>query len=230
MRFTFLCNKKYRKIAVDILLGLGKSIFLNFKYLPMQQAFRLPILVSHHCELLECNGKIKIDSAQITPGMIAIGLGNVALFPSKSYKSCLELGEKSKLVFKGKCRLGSGVRISSNGTITFGKNFILTANSYFFCRKSISFGDDCLVSWNVSVQDTDGHSLYQGGEKINDDTSISIGNHVWICANCSLLKGSRVPSNVVIGFGSIVSKTRDIPFNCVINRNNQIHNDIDWVR
>lgn len=230
MSFVFLRNKKYRKMVIDIILGLGKSLFFNFRYLPVKQALHFPILLSRHCEILECRGKIKISADRIVPGMILIGVGNVALFPSASHKSCLELGEKSILDFKGKCRLGAGVRISSNGTIIFGKNFVLTANSFFLCHRQIVFGKNCLVSWNVSVQDTDIHSIYHDQKKINNDAEVVVGDHVWICANSNILKGSRIPNDVVVGFGSTVLQNHDIPVNCIWGQKKPLRNNIEWDR
>lgn len=41
--------------------------------------------------------------------------------------------------------------------------------------------------------------------RINSGQEVEIGNHVWLCAHSSIMKGSKVPSNVIIGNSSVVS-------------------------
>lgn len=37
--------------------------------------------------------------------------------------------------------------------------------------------------------------------------SVNIGNHVWLCQNTSILKYVNIPSNTVVAYGSVVTKS-----------------------
>ena len=43
---------------------------------------------------------------------------------------------------------------------------------------------------------------------------VTIGNDVWIGANCTILPGVNIGNNVVIAAGAVV--TKDVPDNCVV--------------
>ena len=49
----------------------------------------------------------------------------------------------------------------------------------------ITLGDDCMVSVQVHLQQTDSHPIFdaRNGERINRGKHIRIGNHVWIDTN-----------------------------------------------
>ena len=42
---------------------------------------------------------------------------------------------------------------------------------------------------------------------------VTIGNDVWIGANCTILPGVTIGNNVVVAAGAVV--TKDVPDNCV---------------
>ena len=76
-------------------------------------------------------------------------------------------------------------------------------------------GRDCMVSANVWISVSDMHSLIdlESGERINPGADVVIGDHVWLCTQVSVLKGSTVGSGSTIAAGAIV--TGAIPENCV---------------
>ena len=43
---------------------------------------------------------------------------------------------------------------------------------------------------------------------------VTIGNDVWIGANCTILPGVTIGNNVVVAAGAVV--TKDVPDNCVV--------------
>ena len=75
---------------------------------------------------------------------------------------------------------------------------------------SITFGEDCLIAWNVTVADGDGHSLYMDGVDRNSNAPITVGKHVWLCAHSTLLKGSAIESGSVVGFGTLCNKKYEV--------------------
>ena len=110
------------------------------------------------------------------------------------------------VIFGGKACLGLGTRISCAGKLEFGNNFRLTAHSSIICTDYISFGEACLVSWNCLFMDSDLHKIYdQDGDVVNKNRPISIGNDVWVCSNCIILKGCEISDMNVIAAGTILA-------------------------
>lgn len=78
---------KYKLLLlVELILGIPKSIYINFRYLPFKQAVRFPILVSYWCKLMTLHGKIKIE-APIKTGMIMLGVGAYGLIDHSHCRS-----------------------------------------------------------------------------------------------------------------------------------------------
>ena len=56
--------------------------------------------------------------------------------------------------------------------------------------------------------DTDEHPLdNKENERINPDKPIVVGNHVWICCKCVLLKGAEVPDHTVVAAGTLLTSS-----------------------
>lgn len=106
-----------------------------------------------------------------------------------------------------------------------------TAESAIFCAHKVSFGSDCLISWENLIMDTDVHKVFCHEEQTNHDREISIGNHVWIGCRCTILKGSRMPDNTVIAAGSLICRPMS-QSGCVMGGNplQVIKKEIEWSR
>jgi acetyltransferase-like isoleucine patch superfamily enzyme len=82
----------------------------------------------------------------------------------------------------------------------------MTAESTIVCEHQISFGNDCLLSWDILIMDTDEHPIInQDGIRTNPDKPILVGNHVWIGCKCTLLKGTEIPNNTVVAAGTLLT-------------------------
>lgn len=164
----------------------------------MSDAIKLPILISYSTKLEKCKGSILLNFP-IKLGTIKIGFGGVPIF-DKSNKTIFT--NYGIITFNGKCNIGHGSKIivNHNGDLSFGHNFNITAHSSIICRHKISFGDNCLISWDNLFMDSDFHNVYDMNtkEKLNPEKPINIGNNVWIGCRCTILKGTTVLDNNVI--------------------------------
>lgn len=67
------------------------------------------------------------------------------------------------------------------------------------------------------------------GNRINISKDITIGEHVWIGANVSILKGCKIPNNSVIGTGAIVTKKFEKEGICIAgNPAKVVKEEINW--
>lgn len=197
----------FLKIILNHIYFLNfKTFYFNFKYLPFNQAIKFPILISRYTYLKNCTGNIKINSKKIKTGMIGIGKNGVGIFDEKKSRSIWEVS--GQVIFSGKCIIGHGSKISVGDTacLEFGDNFVITAESSIVCQKKITFGNDCLLSWEILIMDTDFHKIKSlDGNILNPSSEIFIGNHVWIGCKSLILKGSVISDNNIIGANSLVS-------------------------
>lgn len=218
-----------KKDIIDALLGLPKSIYFCFKYLPLGLAIRLPVLLSHHVCLANMKGTVHITASKITVGLIKIGFGEVGIFDRK-YSRTIWQNNGGGVTFKGKCSIGHGSRISINkmGELIFGENFGISAESHIVCSKKIQFGNDVLISWQCLIMDTDFHKVFSKSEQ-NVDQSVCIGNHVWIGCRSTILKGTNIADNCVIAANSnVVRGTYDNHTIIAGNPAIIVKRDIEW--
>lgn len=175
---------------------------MNLKYFRFADAIKLPVLVSNRVWLAQVAGKVEIVGP-IRFGLIRIGFGDVGIFDKHKSRSVWNV--TGMVVFRGPARLGHGSKISASGNLVFGENFNITAESQIACHKKITFGDNCLLSWDVLIMDTDFHKIRDNAGKItNEDKEIIIGNNVWIGCRATILKGTVIGDNVVIAANSCV--------------------------
>lgn len=187
----------------NILLSLPKTLRFNLHYFPLKTALKLPVFVSHRTFLRELNGKIVLPE-KVDTAMIKIGFGDVGHYDRKRSRSIWQVS--GTVAFGGKASIGHGSKLSVRGNLTLGADFNMTAESTIVCAHQISFGNDCLLSWDILIMDTDEHPIYnQEGIRTNPDKPIIVGNHVWIGCKCTLLKGTEIPNNAVVAAGTLLT-------------------------
>jgi acetyltransferase-like isoleucine patch superfamily enzyme len=155
--------------------------------------------------LEKLKGSVEIRGA-IRPAMIRIGFGQVRIFDRERSRSIWSV--EGLAVFGGEVILGHGVRIAIDrtGSVVFGDGLYVSAETAIASRKGVSIGSDVLISWDVLIIDSDWHSLRDAsGVRLNPDQDVEIGDHVWIGARSTLLKGARIPDGAVVAAGSVIT-------------------------
>lgn len=183
-----------------------KTVYFNFKYLPLKKACKFPILLSNKVYLRQISGRIHIN-CQISFGLVQIGYGNVGIFDKKMSRTIWEVN--GKVIFNGKTTIGHGSKIvvGTYGQLSFGDNFKATAETSIIAFNKIIFGNNCLLSWDTLLMDTDFHTVKnENNEVINSTKPILIGDHVWIGCRSIILKGAVIHNNTIIAINSMVNK------------------------
>lgn len=181
-----------------------KTIYFNFKYFSFFTAIKLPVFISSYVYLKDMRGKIHLPIST-SIGMIKIGYGDIGIFDKKKSRSIWEVS--GDVNFQGFAFIGHGAKIcvGINGYLLIGNNFVLSAESSLVTFNKLVIGNDCLISWDNLIIDTDFHKIVDSdGIQINSDREIKIGNNVWINARCTILKGSVIPNGCVIAANSLV--------------------------
>jgi hypothetical protein len=90
----------------DILLSVPKTIWFNFRYLPMKQAKKLPIWIHYGTNIEIHGGKIILPLNNVSIAMIRIGFHRVEVCEPKA-KTILSVSG-GILCFLGTAHIGHG--------------------------------------------------------------------------------------------------------------------------
>lgn len=200
-------NKKIVNKYVKLLLSIPKTIYINIKIFPIKTALKFPVLVSFDTNIKVYKGAIEIEH---TPyfGMIRIGISDGSFNISDRRSTIFNVNKNGKCKFKGSAKIskGASITVGNQGKLSIGNNFYSNANFLCSASREVSFGDDCMLGWNCTVIDGDGHKI-TSTEQVRSlrERKIQVGSHVWLGAEVSILKDSIIADNVVVGYGTIVA-------------------------
>lgn len=228
---TKLSLKHKLLTMLEVIFGFFKTIRFNFHYFPFKTAIHFPVLVSKNTSLSVLHGSVTV-SGNISFGMIKIGFGTVGLFDHAKERTIFVNSSKGDLHFGGSARLGPGCRLLNNGNMSLGSNFCITGRSTIICQDSITIDKDVLLSWDILLMDTDYHSMVIDDNVKSKTAPVSIGKKVWIGARATILKGSEIPDNSVVGAAAVVSgkKITNEGFVLCGVPAQVIKTGVDWVR
>lgn len=115
------------------------------------------------------------------------------------------------------CRLGSQSRLHGGHYILEDKNSRLDIGESTTIYSpmcvvneggAIRIGRDCMVAYGTDLRNSDGHSILDTitGARINPARDITLGDHVWVGAQCQILKGVTVGPRAIVAARSVVTK------------------------
>lgn len=117
----------------------------------------------------------------------------------------LDFSPNSDVMIEGLIvRSGSCIRVRNKAKLTLMNGVALNNNCVVTCRKNIVIGENTNIGPNCCIFDHD-HD-YKAKDRLNNyvEEEIYIGSNVWIGANVTILKGTKIGDNCVIGAGSVV--------------------------
>ena len=190
-------------------VNLWKTIYFNFHYFPFGIAKKLPVYVCWRTVLYHMGGRIEIN-VPISRGMIRLGVHDLGI--QDGFYSRTIWQSYGTLIVKGNVNIGRGSKICIGGgaKLVLGHNFRISGDTQIICEKGITFGDRCLLSWDILIMDSDLHHLHNSNDDvINAPKPIVVGNHVWIGCRSTILKGVSIADDVVISANSTVTRSVD---------------------
>lgn len=129
------------------------------------------------------------------------------------------------------------VLVRQYGKVVIGKGTSIGPSFIILCPQNteIVIGNECLISWNLSVLSNDGHTIFDVNSRkaVNipqegQERKVEVGDHVWIGANCIVLYGTYIGDGSIVGAGSLVKG--NYPNNCILAGNvaKVIKKDMAW--
>lgn len=175
------------------------------------------IRIRRNCSTWLTYAYCKIYGVQLAPGT---GFWRRPVF-YKELNSIIVIGENC--VFRSDLDsnlLGGNKRCiisthDSGSEIRIGRNCAFTGVTIGALKK-ITLGNNVLVGVNSLITDFDWHAMDpedRDNKRKMIAKPVSIGDNVWIGANCTILKGVNIGDNTIIGSGSVV--TKDLPANAI---------------
>lgn len=192
-----------------------RTLYYNFQWLPWKQAKELPMIVGKNVKIIG-TGKIEAEFTLKENPHIYIGCKALKWMDEKE---CTVISIDGLMKINAETYIGKGCRFEiSGGRLELKKGSNFTGLSTVICKNKIIFGEYNLISWNTLFMDSDAYTIVGANGKKNSDKSIVLGNHVWIGAKSSILKGSFIANDDVVAAGSVVSGQHNQEL-CVIGGN-----------
>lgn len=144
--------------------------------------------------ILDKDSKINIKDRLILNSNCKINNGRTSIIR-------LDENAKFNVLSKATIYYDADIMILKDATLEIGKSFI-NSNCKIRCHKKITIGNNCAISHDVIIMDSDSHKI--NGKLRNEP--IIIGDNVWIGSRVTILPGVKIEDGAIIAAGAVVTK------------------------
>ena len=108
------------------------------------------------------------------------------------------------------------IACGNNAYVSVGDNTSVVGAVLHASEADILIGRECMLSFDIIVRNHDDHHIFDlvSHERVNKNSSVIIGNHVWISRKATILKGCKIGDGTVVGDSAVV--TSSSPRNVVL--------------
>lgn len=180
-----------------------------FKYLYLNY-FCKQVIRTDNSHIIPYKGSV-IDlekNARIYLGGGDLEIGCDHLRGSKA-ETRIRLRENAVWSSEGGCRVAYGSTVELlHDALLDSRFFTLNCSSTVVAAKKIQLGQDVMAGRNVVIYDSDFHTILNTQhELMNPDAPVTVGDHVWLATNVTVLKGSSIGPGSIIAANSVVHET-----------------------
>lgn len=196
-----VCQSEY----FDVSLGLGAEVEMQQIMVPVSRAAR-PIQIR-----VGNGGRLRLADGLVEPGC-QINVGGQGLVELGSgftlgENSILSAASSSEVVFGERLLMShdSIVDAANHVGIRVGTGCTFGWHLHLYAYAPIEISDDMMASSYVYIESGAGHDLIIDGQKRYPE-SMTIGKHVWVGLNSTILAGSHIGDGCMIGASSLVNR------------------------
>lgn len=188
-------------------IGWLKSIYLNFRLLPLNQAMKLPIIVSRVTTLESLTGKVHLQTKP-SFGIMKFGFNHSDMFSWKARYTVIKIDGD---VFAGdfaQFGVGCSLIVDSGASLHLGNNFSIGGFSKIICRKKITIGDNFRGAWEVQIFDTNFHYIKNiaDGSVVRREHEVVLGANNWMGNRASIMPGTKTNDFFIAASNSLCNK------------------------
>lgn len=205
MKIFKKCIDKLEKLLCLPWFNFIKTIYINFRSLPLKHAVKLPIYVYGNCEIYSLQGDFVIEGP-VRRGMIRLGMPNYGPAIDCANTYIYNLG---KVVFKGSATFCNGVSLYvMGGTLVLNKAAYLGEKVRVVCSNFIEIGEGTRIAHESQIMDTNFHYIIDENKRTisSPQGKVIIGKWCWIGNRTTIQRGSYVPDNTIVGSNSLLNK------------------------
>lgn len=192
-------KKLFDKLVEYSKISFTKFIYYNY-FCKQVHRTKNAYLIPYHGSAI----RLRKGAAIYMSGNLLLNIGRTWNVGENSYllldkDAELHIKEKMFIAYGSRIVLGPGARMKV-GSMGCGMNCMVV------CLNSIIMGEQVMLGWNVTVMDGNGHPVGYEGQQTRENTKpVIIGNHVWLCNGCHVMKGSKIGDGAIIGARSFIS-------------------------
>ncbi len=215
IKYKWIFHKSYFRVCEGANAKIGRNVIIN----------NSRIIVTPGSSV-EFGDNVRIENAVLSIDSGACIIGNNSIIGSASEKVMLNIES-------GKIQIGHHSKICASrfwvrfgGNIHIGNYTNINRGGEIRCDEVVSIGDYNQISYNVNIWDTNTHNVYSKDERrrITEEhypyygyenkrpktNPVIIGNDCWIGENVSILKGTIINDEVIVGYNCLLSNV-EIP-------------------
>lgn len=183
------------------------TIYVNFRSLPLRQAFKLPVFIYGWPQILSLYGKMECHGTCKT-GMIKINR-TIDGAPSNPGPNTA-INNWGTIVFHGACLIHTAnkINVAKGATLDLGTNTKIMHYCNITAHNQIVIGSNTRITHRCQILDSNFHFIVDFNKQIIRRYSkpIYIGKSCWICNTSSVTAGAKIPNCTIVASNSLVNK------------------------
>lgn len=195
---------RIERLSGNQTFSLWRTLYLNFRTLPFEQAVRLPLRVYGRIRMATLAGRIELPEQQ---AVWRIGLNYAGYRHRAPGRICLMNGATLVLHPDVKISQGANIFVSENATLVLNESSTVGDSADIVCYRHVELGKHSDLTWDCQLTDFNSHFI-----QLSDGTiptilkPVKIGDYCWIGNRTTIMPGTVLPTRTIVASNSLLNK------------------------